>query len=70
MTLIHILRPKNLQLIKEDREEARWCFKCRKRLEGTWQLWAEPPGSYYDPHWAYHCDGCNEDHSNFPGTCW
>jgi hypothetical protein len=65
--LVHILRPRDLQVVGEEREEPRWCFGCRKRLGGTWQLMAEPPPSYYDPHWSYRCDGCGRDRRFFPG---
>lgn len=58
-----------MHVIKEEREEPRWCFGCRKRHGGTWTLrgpsfedvqrteawgWAEPV-------WSYACDGCRED---------
>jgi hypothetical protein len=51
----------------DEREPARWCFHCRKRLPGTHKFYADPPGSYYDPFWKYECDGCGKDRRWFPG---
>lgn len=52
-----------------ERETARWCFGCRRRLEGTWERCAGwpygtiPDGSvgYWEPVWSYRCDGCGRD---------
>jgi hypothetical protein len=58
-----------LEVVKTEREDARWCFGCRKRLAGTWTLrrpsfetlMATEAWGWADPVWSYACDGCGED---------
>jgi hypothetical protein len=58
-----------LEVVKTEREPARWCFGCRKRLEGTWTcsrpsfetLMRTEAWGWAEPVWTYACDGCGED---------
>lgn len=48
-------------------DSERWCFKCRKRLKHfVVRLWPKEP-SYYGPHTKMECEGCKEEHDQFPG---
>lgn len=68
MSIIHINRSRaQPDPGRAERGEAIWCFRCRKRLPGTYDLMIEPMGSYYDNWWRYRCDGCDESHRFFPG---
>lgn len=47
-----------------------WCFGCRKRLPHDLVVYADPPGSYYDPFAVRECSRCHKDRTDFPGTIW
>lgn len=48
-----------------------WCFKCRKHLKHDAVLMVQDPDtepSYMgEPYWNVECEGCGEDHVQFPG---
>lgn len=62
--------PTKVVKTQADWRSSRWCFKCRKRLSGKWELLADDDTpenpSYYEPIWAYCCDGCGTDSKDFP----
>lgn len=57
------------EVVKEERQEPRWCFGCRKRLGGTLTmrrpsfetLMATEAWGWAEPVWTYRCDGCGDD---------
>lgn len=53
---------------KREPDRVRWCFLCRRHLMHHAVLMAPVGESYYGPHWRLACDGCDEDHADFPGT--
>jgi hypothetical protein len=59
--------PGPTKVLREERADLRWCFQCRRRLPGTHVLLADEQPSYYEPVWAYRCDGCGRDGRYFPG---
>jgi hypothetical protein len=58
---VTICGPGETYVIREDREDPRWCFGCRARHGGAHRLISEVGMSYYDPWWQYACDGCGDD---------
>lgn len=52
---------------RED-DRVRWCFQCRKHLPHFAVLMVPVGESYYGPHWQLECEGCGEDHADFPGS--
>ena len=70
MSNLHVHWTKPTRVIKEEREEPRWCFHERKRLGGTHRLLSEVGESYYDPWWSYACDGCGGDYRLGFGRVW
>lgn len=69
MTVLCII-PGPTEVVGEERQEPIWCFGCRKRLPGTHVLLTDPFPSYYDPVWAYRCDGCRHDRRLGFGRGW
>lgn len=69
MTVIHITPGPSILLgSADDDRDTRWCFNCRQHLPHFWELWGDPPGSYYGPVPVIRCSRCKRDHTVHPGS--
>lgn len=54
--------------IAHESQGEKWCFRCRKRREFFYEVWADVEPSYYDPNPSIKCGTCGlSDGDLFPG---